>query len=299
MSRKLPPLNALKVFETSARLKSFTKAADELCVTPAAVSQQIKTLERYLQIQLFSRTHKNLQLTAAGKAYYPTISEGINILSKASQRLTAFQTGPHLTVSAFPSVASKWLAPKLFHWLDQHSDVSVKVLATHSEADFQTEDIDYRISYGHLNYQDVNTQQLFVDQIFPVCSPQLLQEIPLNKPEDLANHILLHVAWGSDYKSLPSWKTWMQAAGFEGLNTQDGPEFNLSSIAIQAAIEGKGVMLGQRMMVTEDILAGRLIKPFDIVLSMEEAYHVIYPDEALEKPYAVDFLEWIIRLGRE
>ena len=297
MSRRLPPLNALRAFEASARLKSFTKAADELCVSPAAVSQQIKVLEQYLNILLFSRAHKNLQLTPAGSAYFPIISEGFNTLLRAGQRLSEFQLDPHLTVSALPSVASKWLAPRLFSWLEEHSEIDVKVIATHEEADFPSEDIDFRISYGQLDYKNVSTQQLFIDKVYPVCSPRLLEKHPLNEPGDITEHTLIHVGWGNEYKSLPSWQDWLREVGVDKKSVQNGPEFNLSSMAIQSVIDGQGVMLGQHMMVSEDIKSGRLVKPLDVVLPLNEPYHVIYPQQTLSKPYAIDFLNWLIELG--
>lgn len=294
MARKLPPLKAVRAYEAAARLSSFTKAATELSVSPAAISQQIKILEEHFDTQLFHRQHSQVELTDAGKVYLPLVISGLDQLCAAGQRLGSLKPTTHLTVSALPSVASKWLALNLLEWCEKNPEIDIRVIAQHREVDFQAEDVDFRICYGKSSYPNLNVTKLFVDEVFPVCCPKFMDgEYPLSSPENLIDHTLLHVSWGEENRTLPNWAEWLQAADLKDIESEKGPEFNVSSIAIRAAVEGKGVMLGQRMFVADDLASGRLVKPFDLSLPLLDGYYLVYADEILSKSYSSSFIEWI------
>lgn len=286
------------MFEAVARHLSFTKAANELCVSPAAVSQQVKIMEDFFSIQLIDRNHKQLNLTAAGKAYYPLVKEGFERLSEASHRLTTFKSPNLLKISSMPSIASKWLAPNLFKWCDKNPEIETHVLAQYREVDFLADDIDFRVCYGSGNYQDACVRELFVDRLVPVCSPGLISgNNPLTTPADLKHHTLLHVCWEDERTHEPGWSEWLETAGIDCVDPEKGHTFNVFSLAVEAALNGRGVLLGQEMLVADDLAAGRLVKPFEPSLPLPEAYYVIYPKQESYKPYSEDFLEWLLNLA--
>ncbi len=300
MSMKLPPLNAMRAFEAAARHSSFTKAADELCVTPAAISQQIKFLEDYLQIRFFIRSNKGIAMTEAGKTYYPLVTEGFQTLARATRRLNSFKSSDHLNVSILPSLASQWLGRYLFEWCVQYPDIQITVQATHNEEDLNKSEYDIRITYGERHYQNTICEQLVTDSVSPVCSPALLQkENQLLSPSDLKNFRLLHIDWGGSYDTLPSWDEWLSAANVESSIHERSPIFNLSSLAIQAAVKGEGVVLGQNLMVRDEIASGLLVKPFELSLPLREAYYITYTESTLSKPGAQIFLAWLRNLCSE
>lgn len=297
MAHKLPPFKSLKAFESVARLNSFAKAAAELFVSPGAVSQQVKLLEDQLNVLLLDRSQKSVKLTPAGEVYYPLIHEGFNDFYKAGQRLASYNSQNQLTVSALPSVASQWLSPKLFQWCDQNPEVELKIIAQHTEVDFNNSDVDFRISYGKNHPENLISEKLFTDEVFPVCSPDLLTGSTQDeKIKCLKGLTLLHVDWGWQDKMPPSWNDWIQAAGIPEIETLKGPRYNLSSMAIKESIEGRGLMLGQKMLVENDLAAGRLIKAFDLSLPLPEAYYIVYREDVRAKPHAVNFLNWLTAL---
>lgn len=299
MAVKLPPLNSMRAFEAAARHSSFTRAADELCVTPAAISQQIKILEDYLQVRFFNRTNKGISMTEAGNTYYPLVSEGFQMLARATGRLQSFKSSDQLNVSILPSLASQWLGRHLFDWCAQYPRINVTVQATHTEEDLDKSEFDLRITYGEKTYQNTVCERLITDSVSPVCSPEILNgPAPLNSPADLKNFRLLHIDWGSAFDTLPSWKEWLSAADAEPFDIGRGPAFNLSSLAIQAAVKGEGIALGQNLMVRDEVEAGLLVKPFDLSLPLREAYYVIYTERMLSKPGAETFLNWLRNLCR-
>jgi len=294
MPRRIPPLNSLKAFEAVARMHSFTKAADDLCVTTAAVSQQIKLLEEYLDLKLFNRTNKSLQLTEAGKLYYPLLSKAFDTMALATQQMENFTETKRLNVSILPSMASQWLGTKLFNWCADHSDIDVNIKATHIEPNFDSSDVDFRITYGAPKDSGLLSHKLFTDSVSPVCSPKLITaKSPLNSPQDLKKHSLLHIDWGKEYNSLPTWSEWFTRADIKDMTNIAGPTFNLSSMAIQAAIEGEGVILGQSVMVENELTSGKLIKPFDIDIPLGESYYVLCRQSVMERPHAIMFLDWL------
>ena len=258
MSQQLPPLNALRTFEAVARLKSFTKAADELSVTRAAVSHQIKNLEEYIGYSLFERHTRSISLTPAGEAGLPKLREGFNSISEAVHLMNSHLSNENITVWMAPSLASKWLIPKLHTFSQRHPDIDMQINAEpglidtaeknkHSMEDlFRSEDADVVIQFGTGDYPGCDVHKLFSVKAVPLCSPALLNDPkkPLNKPEDLSHHTLLHD--NTPYKGRPQWSKWLEQAKIEGVDTDRGLKFNYILLAIEAAIDGQGVFTWNR-----------------------------------------------------
>lgn len=259
--RKLPPLNALRAFEAAGRHLSFSRAADELAVTPGAISQQMRILESWLGTPLFKRDPKGLTLTEAGAVALPHMREGFDRLLTGT-RLMQSGSGPsRITVSVAPSFASKWLVPRLDAFQEKHPDVDIYVHADMDVVDFATADVDVAVRFGQGGYEDLVSDRLMSESIIPVCAPSLATaDTPLDEPGDLLRHTLIH----DDSDGVPTWLMWLRAAGVdcEGVGTR-GPRFNQSSLVIEAAVAGKGVALAKYALAVADLEAARLVVPLD------------------------------------
>ena len=306
MSNRLPPLNALRTFEAVARLKSFTKASDELSVTRAAVSHQIKNLEEYVGFPLFERHTRSISLTPAGEIALPKLREGFNNISDAVHLMTSYLNNENITVWMAPSFASKWLVPKLHNFSLRYPDIDMQIHAVSGLIDtaeqnnrsmeelFRSEDADVVIRFGSGDYPGCKVHKLFSVKAVPLCSPELLNnpDKPLKKPEDLIHHTLLHD--NTPYKGRPQWSKWLEQEGVKGIETDRGLRFNYISLAIEAAIDSQGVLLGIEALARKDIKEGRLCIPFDISLPLEMSYYVMHPESADYNHHAVDsFINWI------
>jgi LysR family glycine cleavage system transcriptional activator len=302
MGRNLPPLNALRAFEAAARHLSFTKAAEELHVTPAAVSHQIKGLEAQLGVPLFRRLTRALRLTEAGQAAFPKMRDGFDRLAEGVELLKAHEDDDSLTVSVSPSFGAKWLVPRLESLRTAHPDIDVRIDATDRLADFQGDGVDVALRYGPGNYPGLRVDKLFVQEMAPVCSPKLLEgEHPLKVPEDLRHHTLLHLDWTREAEAAPNWRMWLLAAGVDnvgpgGVDPARGPRFSMDSLALQAAIDGQGVALTSSILTAGDLEAGRLVVPFDVSVCdpMDFAYYVISPERTAEQPKVAAFRAWVL-----
>jgi LysR family glycine cleavage system transcriptional activator len=294
MARRLPPLNAIRAFEAAGRHLSFTKAAAELFVTQAAVSHQIKALEVALGLQLFRRFNRRLMLTDAGQAYLPPLREALDGIAAATERLrTAEQTGS-LKVSVLPSLAAKWLLPRLSRFRERHPEIDVLVSASNALVDFARDEVDIAIRYGFGRYPGLEVQFLMGDQIFPVCSPKLLaMRPPLRDPSDLRHHTLLHDADALATES-ESWRIWLEAAGISGVDPSRGPGFSDSSMLLQAAIDGQGVALGRSALAALDLEAGRLVQPFGPSIPSNLSYFIVRPSTAGQRPKVRLFHDWLL-----
>ena len=298
MSRRLPPLNSFRAFEAAARYLSFTKAAEELHVTAAAVSQQVKVLEEYFNVQLFRRLTRALMLTDAGQSVLPALQEGFDKLAEADRLLRNRQDERVLTVSVPPSFGAKWLVPRLDRFRHAYPDYDVRIDATDVKVDFKQDNTDIALRYGRGNYKGLITESLLSEFVIPVCSPVLLKgKYPLKKPEDLRHHTLLHVEWKMENEAAPNWRMWLRAAGVENIDSDRGPRFSLETMAVQAASEGQGVALASSALVQDDIAAGRLIRPFPDTEKHETefCYYVVYPKIHLERPKVKAFRDWVTR----
>lgn len=291
---RLPPLNALRVFEVAARHLSFTKAAEELHVTPGAVSQQIKALEDFLQVSVFRRHKRSLLLTDEAQAALPVLREGLDRLADAGRMLAARIDPARLTVSVPPSLASKWLVPRLYRFQERYPDIDVWVCADMNVVDFSVNDTDLAIRYGSGQYPGLEVELLMDEKIMPVCSPALLTgENPLKNPEDLVHHTLLHDRSPDNDPDCPTWTMWLKAAGIDHGEGDRGLQFNQSSLVIEAAVAGKGVALARSALALADLEAARLVIPFDLSTPLGFAYHVVYPSSRASFPAVAGFRQWL------
>jgi LysR family glycine cleavage system transcriptional activator len=289
LSNRLPPLNALRAFEASARQLSFTRAAEELFVTQAAISHQIKSLEDFLGIKLFMRKNRALLLSEEGQAYYLDIKDVFNAINEATERLFARGEKGAITVSTQPSFAIQWLVPRLNAFYALHPDIDVRIKAVDQPENSLTGDVDVAIYFGRGHWADIDAEQLQKEYLIPVCSPLLLQgKKPLDKVEDLINHTLLHDTSRRD------WKRWFKQVNVKATNVNHGPIFSHSAMVVQAAMHGQGVALAHSFLAKPDIDAGRLICPFEDVLESKNAYYVVCRDRQVDLGKIAAFREWVL-----
>ena len=292
--RRLPPLNALRAFEAAARHLNVSRAADELAVTPGAVSQQIQNLEDYVGASLFKRTPKGLLLTDAAQTALPALREAFDRLAEAASLLTAAVDGRRLTVSVAPSFAAKWLVPRLGKFEAAHPQVDVWLSADMEVVDFALGEIDLAIRYGAGRYPGLEVVKLMSETVIPVASPELLEINPISEPADLANHILLHDGSPDADDSCPDWSMWLAARGIKGVDGTRGPRFNQSSLVIEAAAGGRGVALAKRALAQADLDSGRLIAPLvQDATAVDFAYFVVHPKAKGRLPQVKAFVSWI------
>ncbi len=289
MARHLPPLNTLRSFEAAARLASFSKAADELHVTHGAVSRAIKQLEEFLQVGLFQRRTRQVLLTPAGAVYAARVRDALDRLAAATQALTRDDAKGLLSVSTFPSFAAKWLVPRLFRFRRLHPDIDIRLETTERLTDFAVDGIDIAIRFGRGNYPGLHTNLLLREELFPACSPRLLEgPLPLHEPSDLTHHTLIHDDFPID------WAGWLRMAGVAGVDTLKGPVFTSSVLAMQAAVQGEGVVLARSALAADDLAAGRLVRPFGLSLASDTAYYAVCPPRALERQRVRAFHDWLL-----
>ncbi|WP_026958933.1 MULTISPECIES: transcriptional regulator GcvA [Aliagarivorans] len=291
MARRLPPLNALKAFEAAARHLSFTRAAEELFVTQAAVSHQIKALEEFLGLKLFKRKNRALLLTEEGQGYFLDIKDIFISLTEATDRLLARGAKGTITVSLQPSFAIQWLVPRLAQFSELHPDIDVRIKAVDMYEGSLTDDVDVAIYYGLGNWSGLRADKLHTEYLIPVCSPNLLLgDKGLASPDDLQHHTLLHDTSRRD------WKAWFKQVGLRQMNVNHGPIFSHSTMVLQAAVYGQGVALGHSVLAKPEIEAGRLVCPFDQVLLSKKAYYMVCKPSQAELGKIVAFREWMMSL---
>lgn len=289
MASKLPPLNALRVFEAAARQLSFTRAAEELFVTQAAVSHQIKALEEFIGIKLFMRKNRALLLTEEGQSYYLDIKDVFNNIQEATEKLLARGDKGAITVSLQPSFAIQWLIPRLNAFSTLHPEIDVRIKAVEQPDNLLTEDVDLAIYYGRGNWGDLHTEKLHQEYLIPVCSPLIFSNgKPLKTISDLANHTLLHDSSRKD------WTLWFKKVGVKGINVNHGPIFSHSTMVVQAAIHGQGVALVNSSYAKPDIDSGRLICPFHEVLASKNAHYIVCREHQRDLGKISAFIEWVL-----
>lgn len=294
MAQQLPPLTTLRSFEASARLLSFSKAADELHVTHGAVSRAVRHLEDHVGVKLFKRSVRAVNLTPTGAAYAASVRDVLRRLAAATAVIMDQQSMGVLNISTLDSFAAKWLIPRLFRFRQAHGDIEVRLATSAKLADFVNDGIDIAIRYGSGRYPGVKAELLMREEVFPVCSPMLVKgPPPLKSAADLKHHTLIHDAFEID------WATWLKTAGVEGVDPYRGPRFESSDHAVQAAIQGEGVVLGRSALVADDLKAGRLVKPFSVSLPADLAYYVAYPAQTSQRPKVQAFRDWLFEeVGR-
>ena len=290
MSRKLPPLKALRAFESAARHLSFTEAAKELFVTQAAISHQVKALEAYLGLDLFRRLNRGLMFTDEGQAYLPSVRRAFDLINEATSKLTERDEAGALSVTVLPSFGARWLVARLGRFRMAHPDIDVRISATAELVDLARENFDIGIRYGRGKYPGMRTARLLTEDIVPVCSPQLLNGTnPLEQPKDLVHHILLH------QESHGDWRTWLLAAGVQGVDPTHGPLYTEADMLVQAAAAGQGVALARGVLAADALRAGRLVQPFELSLPTEYAYYIVSPESKADRPKIVAFTQWLLK----
>ena len=294
MSRPIPPLNPLRTFEVAARHLSFTRAAEELFVTAAAVSHQIKTLEESLGVVLFARHSKSLELTKAGAAYLPGIQRAFKQMAEATHQLHLRGNPTTLKINVPPTFAVKWLIPRMVRFLKEHPEIDLKVSTSAKQVDFDREDFNLAVRYGRGVYPGLHAELCLPVEVFPVCSPALLKgDHPLLVPDDLKYHTLLHDDSVYTDSSNPDWAMWLRHAGVDGVDPTRGPSFWPSHLVINAAIDGLGVALAKKNWVEKDLEEGRLMRPFDISLPVEFSYFLVYPESSTGDRLITTFVDWV------
>jgi len=290
----LPPLSALRAFEAAARLQSFSKAADELSVTPAAISHQIAALEADLGVSLFNRRNRAVELTASARVLLPGLTEAFTGIQDSVGRLRSHNDTGMLTVTASPSFAGKWLVQRLHRFQEQHPDIDVRISATDALVDLTRGDFDIAIRYGTGRYPGLIVELLMKNEVFPACSPALLRDgPPLETPADLRHHALIHDQQVDRDPLAPTWSMWLKAAGVDDVPAAHGMSFNNNVLALEAALAGHGVTLAYSTTAAADIAAGRLVRLFSLSLPDNFAYYVAAAPGALERPKVKAFRDWL------
>lgn len=291
MARRLPPLNSLKGFEAAGRLLSFTRAAQELNVTQAAVSHQIKLIEGYLDVTLFVRTPRKLVLTEQGRALLPDIIEAFDKLSNAIGAVRQEPSSKMISVRLAPSFAAKWLSPRLKYFWLQHPEIDLCLYHANPAVEFDREEIDIAVTYGKGDWPGVVADPILSLDFYPVCTPAFMtNDRPLSIIDNLRYYSLLHDA------NYECWSDWLKLAKIEGINANKGTIIDDTNVLIQAAVDGQGVALGSTTFVQDLLDSGKLVKPFDITLVNEFAYYVVCPEAHLKNSSVQAFKNWLLAL---
>jgi LysR family glycine cleavage system transcriptional activator len=293
-SARLPALDLLVGFESAARHLSFTKAGEELFLTQSAVSRQIKELEDQLGVPLFERRHRALSLTEAGQQFYASAAQVLTTMRAATERLRA-QSGRRrpLSVTTTNSFAALWLVPRLAGFTRTHPGIDVRIMAETRVQDLERDGLDLAIRHGPAALAGPNAVRLMGERVFPVCSPGLLKKIPLEKPADLANHVLLQYDDPDGRHPWLHWKTWLEVERIAGLRPAGTLSFSGYEQIIPAAVTGHGVALGRSPLVKNLIASGELVAPFKSTADPARAYFAIVSKSAEGRPEVVDFVSWL------
>lgn len=289
MPKRLPPLNALKAFESAARHLSFTKAADELYVTQAAVSHQIKSLEGYLSTKLFHRKNRSLLLTEEGQAYFQELRDIFSQVQEATDRLLAMGAKGAITIATPPSFASQWLVPKIYQFSALHTDIDVRIKAVDLDDGFLDDSVDIAVYYGKGMWSGLHSTKLIAEYLTPMCSPLLLQRgKSLNTLNDLSQHTLLHD------NNRGVWKNWLDAFSVKGINVNQGPIFSHTMLVLQAAAIGQGIALADTVLAKPDIDSGRLVCPFSEKIESKFSYYLVCRESQADKSKIKVFRDWML-----
>lgn len=296
MSRRIYPLNALRAFEASARHLSFVKAAEELSVTPAACSHQVKKLEEYLGFPLFRRRPRGLLLVESGQLLLSELSEVFLQLDKTMERVIESDSRGTVTLSVAPTFAVMWLIPRLQKFHALHPDIDVRISTGLRLIDFRRDDYDAVIRLGSGNWFGLEAIKLFDETVTPMCSPRLLRgPAAIKEPADLGKHVLLH-NHSMDYDpDAPTWESWLDAAGANEVDASRGTHFSLPDHGLQAAIDGSGVVLGWEALSQPDIEAGRVVAPFDLSLSLNNSFYLCYPEAHSQRSNISVLRDWLLQ----
>jgi len=288
MLRRLPVLNTLRSFEAAARHGSFTRAAEELCVTQGAVSHQVKALEEELGIKLFSREHQRLAITRAGREYLVEVRDALDRIAMATERVVQRQHSGALTISTSPDFAAKWLVHRLGKFAESYPEIDLRLSATMHHVDFAREDVDIALRHGKGDWDGLHVERLCAEHLFPVCNPRIAEGSGLAKPSDILKFPLLHL------DSRKDWLVWLDCAGVAGGDVLRGPIMNRASILIDAAIDGQGIALARTVLAAWDLRHGRLVRPFSQSIPLSRSYWIVCPKAAAALPKIARFRDWLL-----
>jgi LysR family transcriptional regulator, glycine cleavage system transcriptional activator len=296
--RQIPGMRALRTLTSAGRHLNFTRAADELGLTPAAVSFQIKEIEEQLGVRLFTRTSRTIRLTEPGVILCEAAADALDVMGRAvSKAQKAGRGTAQLIVTVDPQFATKWLMRRVEDFRKLHPDIDLRFDISYEVRDFEVDDIDVAIRFGAGKYPGLAASRLFDNVIVPVCSPRLLASgKPLKEPRDLLHHTLAHIEWSRQGVTWPNWRMWMAAAGIEDYDESNTLVFGTSSHAVDAAMAGDAVALADFAMVANDLSEGRLVRPFDLSIKVaaEYAYFLIYPEASAADLRVTAFRDWML-----
>jgi LysR family transcriptional regulator, glycine cleavage system transcriptional activator len=293
MRRRLPVLNTLRAFEAAARHGSFTRAAEELCLTQGAISHQVKALEDELGVKLFNREHQRLVITQAGRAYLVEVGDALDRIAIATERLVERQRSGALTISTSPDFAAKWLVHRLGKFAQSHPEIDLRLSAAMHRVDFAREDVDVAVRHGKGDWEGLHVERLCAEQLFPVCSPRLVEAGNLTRPADILKFPLLHLDTRED------WAVWLDSAGVAGADVSRGSIMNHASMLIDAAIDGQGIALARTVLAAWDLVHGRLVRPFAQALPLSRSYWIVCPKATASLPKIRTFNNWLLAEAAE
>ena len=291
LTDRLPPLTALRAFEAASRHMSFAKAAEELYVTPAALSYQIKNLETDLNQPLFRRLNRAVELTEAGKALAPGVSEAFDALRAAVRQVHSLNASRPFSVTAGPAFTAKWLAPRIYRFVEQYPDIEIRFTASLKRMDFETDDVDAAIRFSRMDEEPGCYVETLIEELMtPLCTPEIAAR--LSSPADLQNFRLVHDESLSFMAEPPNWGFWLSAVGVS-FDWEHGPRFSNADQVLGAAVGGGGVALGRLSLAADDITAGRLVAPFDLAIDTGAHFNFVCPDGHETRPEQAAFLAWL------
>lgn len=291
---KLPPLNPLRAFEAAGRLQSIRRAAEELSVTPGAVSRQVQALESHLGIRLFRRATREIILTADGERYLDAVAQHLDGIREATRRLTGNRAADVIRIQAYTTIAMKWLIPRLAQFHVANPTTEIRLTTSVEEVDFERDNVDCAIRFGDGNWRGVEIERLIANELIPLCSPGFRRKHNLKLVDDLAGLPLLHSMIRPD-----DWRYWLEAAGATKVDPYAGNKFTSSTLAYQAVLEGQGIMIAQKALFAADIRARRLVQPFPYCLDRGSfTYYFIYPRTRLRDVTFRRFRDWLLDQAR-
>ena len=290
MSRRLPPLKSVRAFEAAARRGSFNEAAEELFVTPSAISHQVKALEEYLGVSLFRRARRQVQLTIAGQRYLESISHALDEIDLATRRLLASANSGAVNISVAPAFLTRWLVPRMREFQTRHPDIELRLSPNSTPIDFTWSDIDMAVYFGDGKWPGLEVFFLREVVLVPVCSPTFAEVEPrMTQPEDLCAHTLI------DVSTRPSdWDEFLATFGVACEKRAKRLSFSSTSLALGAAMENLGIALADRQLVAREVLYGRLVTPLDIAMENQLGYYLVYQKHRKLTDEMRAFLDWVI-----
>jgi len=294
----IPTMRAVQAFEAVARCGSVTAAAEELCVSPGAISQQIHNIEEALSANLFERRGRSLTLTSWGRMYYERVRVAFDQLRLAQDTLQLARTKPGIVISALPSLAMRWLRPLVQEWRATHPNATIRLIGTDEEAALQNDHIDFRLSYGSDSRKYDHFAELYRDAVVPTCSPAFLAQHPVQTPADILAGPLIDIEWDIRHSTAPSWADWAASVGEPPPSAAGELTFSLSAAGLDTAVAGGGFALAQSSMIVDDLAHGRLVIPLDRRMSMPDSYFLAWDRAALDRPYGADFRAFLLSAAR-